>query len=140
MSPQPITDVYPFNKQCALNVDYQGQEYRVCWLGDWRKPPDLSSFPSLDGATASHIPHGSQVNELWSASQVIGYGSDFHIRELSNCTDGFPICKVAINERQRRLIQDEFLLLQYFSTLQLNLPVVRICSKPLQDEQGIFGF
>ncbi|KAH6953737.1 hypothetical protein BKA56DRAFT_240218 [Ilyonectria sp. MPI-CAGE-AT-0026] len=140
MIPQRITDVYPFQKQCALNIDYQGQEHRVCWSGDWRRPPDLSLFPVLDGATSEHIPHGPEVDKLWSVSRAIRHGSDSHIRELNNCADGFPICKVANDERQRLLVQDEFSLLWYFSKLHPNLPVVRISSEPLQDERGIFGF
>ncbi|KAH6881140.1 kinase-like domain-containing protein [Thelonectria olida] len=140
MLPQPITDVYPFDKQCAFNVDYEGQEYRVCWSGDWRRQPNLSSFPRVDGVALSPIPHSSEVDELWTASRVVGHGSDSHLRELNNCTDGFPICKVAINERQKRLLQEEFSLLRHLSTLHLSLPIVRICLEPFQDEQGIFGF
>ncbi|KAI5465151.1 hypothetical protein BGZ63DRAFT_402043 [Mariannaea sp. PMI_226] len=140
MLPQPITDVYPFDKQCAFNVDYDGQEYLVCWSGDWRSQPNLSLFPHIEGAVSSPIPHSSQVNKLWTTSRVVGHGADSHIRELNNCMDSFPICKVAINERQRDLLREEFSLLRHLSTMPLSLPIVRTHPEPLQDKQGIFGF
>lgn len=136
----PITFVYPFYGQCALNVDHHGREYRVCWSGDWRKPPDLSAFPRVDNATSSSIPHSPGVNELWAASRVLKHGADSHIRVLSNCTDDFPICKVAINDRQRRLVQEEVSILRFLSARSPGIPVAQIHPRLLEDDDGIFGF
>ncbi|KEY64863.1 hypothetical protein S7711_10782 [Stachybotrys chartarum IBT 7711] len=140
MTPQRITDVYPFNGHCAINLDYQGEEFRICWTGDWRKPPNLSTFPQVDGATSSKVPHSPEVDDLWTNSQVLGYGADSHIRKLVDCVDGFPICKVAIDDRQRLLLQEEFALFRYLSATGSSLPVVKTWPHPLKDQQGIFGF
>ncbi|KAK5992345.1 hypothetical protein PT974_05749 [Cladobotryum mycophilum] len=140
MSPQTLTDVYPFDGMCAINIDHQSQEYRVCWTGDKRKPPNLSSFPELDGATATRIPHSAAVDGLWTRSKVMSHGYDSHIRELVDCDDEFPICKVAINSRQRRLVEDEFRLLRHLSTLELSIPIAKTSIEALEDDGGIYGF
>lgn len=136
----PITDVFPFDRKCALHVDYHGDEYRVCWTGDWRRRPDLSEFPRVKTATITKIPHSPAVDVLWTSSQVVAHGADVHIRELRNCTDGFPICKVAIDTRQRRLLQYEFRILRFLSTSDLDYPVPKTDPEPLGDDDGIFGF
>lgn len=99
--------MHPHAGQCAINVDYQGFEYRVCWTGGWRKRPDLSIFPRLFDATATEIPHGPGTSRIWLASRVIAHGSDAHIRELLDCNDGFPIIKIATNARQRGLVEED---------------------------------
>lgn len=53
--------------------------------------------------------------------------------------DSFPICKVAVDARQRRLIQGEFDLLRSLS-VENAAPVVSVDPHPLVDEDGIFGF
>jgi hypothetical protein len=137
MAVSPITCTYPFDGRCAMNVDHEGQEYRVCWDGDWRSPPDFSNFPDVDAAV-THIPHSKEVGLVWSKTRVLKYGGDSHIRILHGKKDEYPVCKVAINDRKRRLIQDEFSIL---CNLAANhCPVVRIQTEPLADEQGVFGF
>ena len=133
-----ITFPYPTNKSCTVNIDFKGQEYVLLWAGDWRKLPDLTLFPHVEGASVTLIPHSSRVHELWMRSRVLTYGADSHIRTLDSCIDDFPICKVAIDERQRRLLQEEFLMIRHLSSN--GVPVVRTHQEPLIDEQGIFGF
>jgi hypothetical protein len=60
------------------------------------------------------------------------------IRILDHCVDDIPACKLAINDSQRRLIQDEFSILQRLSVNKA--PVIRTCNELLRDEQGILGF
>lgn len=81
----------------AKNLDFECQEYRVCWQGDWQNPPDLTDFPTVPNATITTIPHSYQADEVWINSTVLRYGSDSHIRLLNSTEDEqFPICKVAI--------------------------------------------
>lgn len=138
MSAQPITTPYPIDKSHAVHIDFNGDEYLLRWDGDWRETPDLTSFPHVDNATVTRIPHSERVKELWATTQVLAYGADSHIRILDSCADEFSVCKVAINDRQRRLLEDEFSILQFFSSK--SIPVVRVHHEPLTDEQGIFGF
>lgn len=138
MPAQPITPPYPIEKSSAVNIDFNGDEYLLRWDGDWRESPDLTSFPHVDNATVTLVPHTERVKELWATSQVLAYGADSHIRILDSCGDEFSVCKVAINDRQRQLLQGEFSILQHLSFK--DLPVVRIHQEPLTDEQGIFGF
>jgi hypothetical protein len=138
MSAQPITFPYPTDKSCTVNVDFKGNEYFLRWDGDWKKLPDLTRFPRVDDASVSLIPHSSDVHKLWATSQLLKYGADSHITALDSCTDGFPICKVAINDRQRCLLREEFAIVQHLSSNKV--PVVRTHREPLVDEQGIFGF
>lgn len=140
MPPTRITNIYPFDGQFAFNVDYQGCEYRICFVGDWRNPPDLSAFPQTEAYTSSHVAHSDAVDKLWKASRVIGHGSDSHIRELRDCSDEFPICKVVINDQQCQFLQDEFRLLCYILTTASNTPVARASLTPLEDEKGISGY
>ncbi|KAH6866164.1 hypothetical protein B0T10DRAFT_502789 [Thelonectria olida] len=142
-SAQRITDVYPFGGKCAINVDFQQKEFRVCWSGNWLEPPDLADFPSsavVSGASIEQIPHSQAVEAVWLASRALKYGADSHIRLLEHCRDNFPICKVAIDERQRQLVSEEFTLLQYLSTQSPTARIVRTLPKPLQDQDGIFGY
>jgi protein kinase-like protein len=135
-----ITDVFPYEGQCAIHVDHQGSEYRVCWKGDWRKCPDFSTFPHLSAATATEIPHGPATRRLWSASRVIGHGSNAHVRQLLVRDDDFPIIKVAINARQRELIAEEFQLLRH---LAISAPSARIPlthPEPLREGSYVVGF
>ncbi|OBT74538.1 hypothetical protein VF21_07535 [Pseudogymnoascus sp. 05NY08] len=138
MPAQPITHAYPINNSPVVNIDFNGEEYLLRWDGDWRKTPDLTSFPIVNNATVTLIPHSERVRELWATSQVLAYGADSHIRILDSYADEFSVCKVAIDDRQRRLLQDEFSILQHLSSK--DIPVVRVHQEPLTDEQGIFGF
>ncbi|OBT87950.1 hypothetical protein VE02_04530 [Pseudogymnoascus sp. 03VT05] len=135
---RPITPAYPIDKSPAVNIDFKGDEYLLRWDGDWRKTPDLTSFPLVNNATVTLIPHSERVKDLWATSQVLEYGADSHIRILDSCADEFSVCKVAIDDRQRRLLKDEFSILQHLSSK--DIPVVRVHQEPLTDEQGIFGF
>ncbi|KAK8121328.1 serine/threonine kinase family protein [Apiospora kogelbergensis] len=137
MEPAPITFVYPFNGQCALNFDYDGKEYRVCWAGDWRRPPDLSRFPHTTNFNVRELPHSEDEKEVWASSKVIAYGADSHVREFLDPCD-FPLCKIAIDHRQRQLLQKEFDILCHLSSC--GAPVVHTCTEPLLDENGMFGF
>ncbi|KAK3327604.1 hypothetical protein B0T19DRAFT_484682 [Cercophora scortea] len=137
-----VTDTYKFGDLYAANIDFQRQEYRVSWRGDWRNFPDLGSFPQVPGATVAFISHSPEVDELWAKSQVLRYGADSHIRlldqEPGSGEEQFPVCKVAANDRQRRFIQDEFEILR---DLGLNAaPTVQVHPEPLVDGKGIFGF
>ncbi|KAH9898987.1 hypothetical protein F4778DRAFT_181093 [Xylariomycetidae sp. FL2044] len=105
---------------------------------DWRRLPDMSAFPSLQDATASLLEFGPEISKVLNASQVLSHGSDSHIRKLAQCSDEFPICKIAIDDRQRRLLQDEFSILQRLSNTPAS--VVSVHPEPLRDENGIFGF
>jgi serine/threonine protein kinase len=138
MLAQPITPPYPIDKSPAVNIDFNGDEYLLRWDGDWRNTPDLASFPLVDNSSVTLIPHSERVKELWATSQVLAYGADSHIRILDSCGDEFSVCKVAINDRQRQLLQEEFSILQLLSPK--DIPVVRIHQEPLTDEEGIFGF
>jgi serine/threonine protein kinase len=84
------------------------------------------------------VTHSDSVHELWATSRLLKFGADSHVRIFNCCTDEFPVCKVAIDDRQRRLLQEEFSILQHLSSE--DIPVVRIHQEPLSDEQGIFGF
>lgn len=137
-----VTDIYKFDHMYAANIDFQRQEYRVSWRGDWRNFPDLGSFPQVPGATVATISHSPEVDELWAKSQVLCYGADSHIRlldqEPARGEEQFPVCKVAANDRQRRFIEDEFEILR---DLGLNAaPTIQVHPEPLVDEKGIFGF
>ena len=137
--PRQITDIYKFQGMYAKNLDFECQEYRVCWQGDWQNPPDLTDFPTVPNATITTIPHSYQADEVWINSTVLRYGSDSHIRLLNSTEDEqFPICKVAIDDHQRRLIKDEYAILCDLGSR--GAPVVRVHSQPLTDESGIFGF
>lgn len=120
-----------------MNIDHEGQEYRVSWSGDWRDSPDLSYFPPVD-ASVTPIPHSREVDELWTKSYVLRCGADSHIRILNNREGAFPIFKCGMNARQRRLIRDEFSILCYLASH--GCPVVRVHPEPLVDDEGIFGF
>lgn len=135
-----ITDVFPHQGQCAIHVDHQGSEYQVCWTGDWRKCPDLSAFPHLSAATVTEIPHGPATRRIWSASRVIGHGSNAHVRQLQVCDDDFPIIKVAINAKQRDLVAEEFRLLRYLATLAPSTRIPRTHPEPLREGDRIIGF
>ncbi|RMJ00527.1 hypothetical protein CDV36_015920 [Fusarium kuroshium] len=140
-SAQPITDVYPFQGICAFNVDFQHKEFRVCWSGNWLEPPSLADFPrSLDGATIEEILHNPDVDRIWSCTRAIGHGANSHIRLFEDSADDFPICKVAINEQQRRMIADEFSLLRCLATRAPKARIVQTLPEPLKDQVGIFGF
>lgn len=56
--PKPIevTDVYNFDDMNAVNVDFQREQYRVCWHGNWQdfNKLDLTSFPEVPRATVTH--------------------------------------------------------------------------------------
>jgi serine/threonine protein kinase len=68
----------------------------------------------------------------------VHYSANSHIRQLHQCSDAFFICKIAIDAPQRRLLQDEFLILRRLSNSPA--PIVRIHLEPLENENGIFGF
>ncbi|KFY25146.1 hypothetical protein V493_04810 [Pseudogymnoascus sp. VKM F-4281 (FW-2241)] len=138
MPPQPITFTYPIEKSSAININFNGFEYLLRWDGDWRKLPDLTSFPLVNNASVTLIPHTERVNELWATSEVLTYGADSHIRILDSCADAFSVCKVAINNRQRRLLREEFSVIRHLSSK--DVPVVCVHEEPLTDEHGIFGF
>jgi serine/threonine protein kinase len=138
MSAQPITFTYPTGTSCTVNIDFEGKEYTVRWDGDWKVLPDLQYFPNVSNATVTLVPHTSSVNEIWATSQVLKFGADAHLRVLHSCTDEFPICKVALDVRQRRLLQEEFSILRQLSSQ--DVPVVRTHYQALVDEEGIFGF
>ncbi|KAH6952365.1 hypothetical protein BKA56DRAFT_242864 [Ilyonectria sp. MPI-CAGE-AT-0026] len=140
MLPQPITDPYNYGNQFARNFDYLGQEFRVCWSGDWRKPPNLADFPHVENATVTPISHTPNVDALWRTSHAIAHGSNAHLRLLKDCTDNFPICKIASNDQQKSLIYDEFCILQKLLRSYPEAPVVQICQEPLEDDDGIFGY
>lgn len=135
MPAQPITLPSPIDKSLAINIDFNGDEYLVRWDG---KTPDLTSFPLVDNASVALISHTKRVKELWATSQVLAYGADSHIRTLDSCGDEFSVCKVAINDRQRQLLREEFSILRDLSSK--DIPVVRVHQEPLVDEHGIFGF
>jgi serine/threonine protein kinase len=140
--PAQVTDIYKFGDMYAINIDFQRQEYRVSWHGDWRDPPDLGSFPEVPGATVTSIPHSPEVDELWAKSQVLCYGADSHIRLLDQGSDSsdeqFPVCKVAANDRQRQFISDEFEILRDLGSEAA--PAVQVHPEPFLDGKGIFGF
>lgn len=134
-----ITDTYKFGEEWAINVDFNLEEYRLCWLGSWRDVPDFIDFPNIHGdTTITRIPHSDEVHELWAKSRAKCYGADSHIRVLDSQRDAFPICKVATNTQQRETIRHEFNLLR--GLLANNAPVVSVHPDPLVDEHGIFGF
>ncbi len=91
-----------------------------------------------DHVSVIPIPHSQCVHELWTSSRVLKYGADAHVRVLNSCSDEYPICKVAINDYQRRLLREEFLIIRSFSSN--GVPVVHTHHEPLSDEQGVFGF
>ena len=135
---RPVTFAYQFENMYAMNIDYVRQEYRICWSGDWRKPPDLGRFPQVD-CSITAIRHSREVEEVWAESHVLKCGVDAHIRILNNKEENvFPACKIAIDDRQRRLIKDEFSILCYLASC--GSPVVSVHPEPLVDAQGIFGF
>lgn len=146
--PAQVVDVYKHGDMWAENYDFQHQEYRVCWHGHWRDSPDLTAFPQVPNATVTLIAHSPEVDKLWAKSQVIRYGGDSHVRLLDRepSKDGedegeedeFPVCKVAVNDHQRRFIVDEFDILRELGST--DAPVVRVHPEPLIDEEGIFGF
>lgn len=141
IAPRLITDVFPHDGKCAVHLDHQGQEYRLCWSGDWRKLPDLSTFPEVVDATVSRIPHGPAMTRLWSTSRVITHGFDAHIRELvDTCEDDFPICKVAIDARQQSSISEEFRMLRLLATSAPNFPIPRTHQSPLREGTDFIGF
>jgi serine/threonine protein kinase len=138
MSAQPITFPYPKDNHCTVNIDFDGNEYLLQWDGDWRELPDLTLFPLVTNATVTPVFHSSGVSDIWTRSQVLNFGADAHLRVLDSCTDEFPICKIALDGRQRLLLQDEFSILRDLSSH--NIPVVRTHQQPLIDENGVFGF
>lgn len=137
-----MTDIYKSGEMYAVNIDFQRQEYRVSWQGDWRNFPDLGAFPQVPGATVTPITHSPEVDELWAKSHVLCYGADSHIRLLDEGRAGgeepFPVCKVAGNDCQRRFIMDEFEILCDLGPK--GAPTVRVHPQPLVDGKGIFGF
>ncbi|KAI9809843.1 MAG: hypothetical protein M1825_000276 [Sarcosagium campestre] len=137
MDIQAITCTYHIGGSPAMNIDVNGKEYLVQWSKSI-KSPDLSRFPQVEDAIITAIPHSAGVQKLWSESKVLKYGGDGHIRVLESCKDDFPICKVAIDERQRYLLRGEFSMVQNLASK--DLPIVRIHADPLVDEEGIFGF
>ena len=121
-----------------MNIDNDKKEYRISWSGDWRQPPDLRSFPQVE-ASVTPILHSQEVEGLWAKSYVLKYGADSHIRILENDDGGaFPVIKCGTDNRQRRLIRDEFSILLYLASH--DCPVVRVHPEPLTDDAGIFGF
>lgn len=138
MPAQPITFTYPKDNFCTINIDFEGHEYLLQWTGVWQQPPSLAHFPTVFDATVTPVPHSTSVDEIWSNSKLLKFGADAHIRLLNACTDEYYICKIAIDVRQRRLLQDEFHILRHLATH--NAPVVRTHPQPLVDECGIFGF
>lgn len=140
--PAQVTDIYKFGDMYAANIDFGRQEYRVSWQGDWRNFPELTSFPKVPGATVTSIPHSPEVDELWAKSRVLCYGADSHIRILDQGSasgeEQFPVCKVAVNDNQRRFIVDEFKILRDLGSK--SAPTVRVHPEPLVDGKGIFGF
>lgn len=104
--------------------------------------PGLGSFPEVLGANVTHIPHSPEVDELWAKSRVLRYGADFHIRLLEQGSPGaeeqFPVGKLAVNDRQRQFIRDEFEILRELSSG--GTPVVRVHPEPFADDKGVFGF
>jgi hypothetical protein len=148
-----VSDIYKFNDTFAINIDFQRQEYRVCWRGSWRDVPDLTSFSPTPGSTVTHIPHSPEVAEVWARSHAVRYGADSHIRLLDQHHNGyegppiardgvddekFPVCKLAGDDRQRRFIVDEFEILRDLGAK--GAPVVRVHPEPLVDGEGMFGF
>ncbi|KAF2743225.1 kinase-like protein [Sporormia fimetaria CBS 119925] len=146
MSPTPIRWVYPFEigpakYTPAMNIEFEGQEYRIRYSGDWQNIPDLSRIPQVDShVTVTHIPHSQEIDEIWAKSTAVewGGGADSYIRILKNKGDQFPILKLGLDDRQRRLIQDEFSILRYLASQ--GCPVVRVRPEPLVDDKGIFGY
>jgi len=125
--------------RCVSNIDFKGNEYLLRLEGDWKKLPDLTQFPLVeDHVSVIPIPHSQCVHELWTSSQVLKYGADAHIRVLNSCSDEFHICKVAINDCQKRILREEFSIIRSLSSN--GVPVVGTHHEPLSDEQGIFGF
>ncbi|PVH74055.1 hypothetical protein DL98DRAFT_468493 [Cadophora sp. DSE1049] len=138
MSARQITFTYPRDNRCTVNLDFDRREYRLQWDGDWRQLPDLTQFPSIPNGTVNAIAHSPKVDEIWAVSEVLNFGADAHLRELRPGKDEFPVCKVAIDARQRRLLSNEFSILRMLSAH--DVPVVRTHSEPLVDEEGIFGY
>ncbi|KAJ4306279.1 hypothetical protein N0V88_001078 [Collariella sp. IMI 366227] len=178
--PALLSKKYEFDGRWAVNVDYYGQEYRVCWQpSHWRflmhlvveghtvRPragrhsdhhdlPNLAAFPKVPKATVTHVPHSPEVDAIWARSKVISHGTDGHIRQLIPLTpedvdegqpfklpvvndiEEYPLVKIAFDDRQRRIIKNEFEILRELNSK--GAPVVRVHPEPLVDADGIFGF
>src|SRR5690554_2232666 len=89
-----ITQSYEVDEGWAVNIDFNREEYCVCWAGHWEDMPDLTDFPSLQAqpttatttstttVSVPRIPHSDQVHAVWAKSKPICYGADSHIRLL----------------------------------------------------------
>lgn len=120
----------------AVSVEYLDKEYILPWT-DILRSPDLENFGSLENTVC--IEHSPQMEHLWKTSSFINYGVYAQVRQLNTCDDGFPMIKMASQHvNAREYIQTEFQLLRMISTK--DLPIVKVYSEPLTDEQGIFGF
>src|SRR5271167_3606434 len=108
MTARIISFPYPVDNSCVVHVDFRREEYLLQWVGDWRNPPSLQNFPWVRNASVTPIPHSTRVQTWWTRSQPLNFGADSQIRILDYCVDDFPVCKLAIKDSQRRLIQDEF--------------------------------
>jgi hypothetical protein len=106
MPGQPITPPYSKDGTWTVHIDFEGNEYLLQWDGDWGQLQDLAQFPLVPNATVTPVMHSSSISDIWATSEVLNFGEDAHVRVLRSCTDGFPICKVAVNDHQRRLIRD----------------------------------
>ena len=118
-------------------VDYDRHKFEVYFKEiDDMTWPDISVFPQMPHSRAYQSPY---ERLLWTRSTPIALGAYSHVRLLENCSGRFPVLKMANDDMlSRELIRKEYW--NYMRFRGMDLPVADVCSRPLKDERGIFGF
>ena len=142
MCPETISLPYSTDGKITVDLEYDSKQYRILWTGRSDCPPDLSRFPIVDSSvTVVPVAHSPEVESVWKQSQLTIYASDAMIRKLNDPTlNSCTICKVAVNDRQRRFIAHEFKILSDLASKDATLRIPKIDPKPLADKDGVFGY
>ena len=119
-------------------IEYRNKPHSLTWSGS-AKQPDITNFPEGLDWEHKQLDLGWEISKIWSDSMLVGYGADASLR--CSHSGPYPIIKLAHEgEEFRSRIQHEFEIIQDMHKTTWRLPIPKVDSHPLLDNQRIFGY
>ncbi|KAI5272043.1 hypothetical protein E4T47_04640 [Aureobasidium subglaciale] len=119
-------------------VDYLNKPHSITWNGSLQYP-DVTLLPAGPDYDLREIDLGTVMNNIWSNSTLVDFGSDAVIR----CSHAhpYPMVKIAHTGREgRSRIEHEFQMIQDMRNTNRMLPIPKTSDRPLFDDQGVCGY
>lgn len=112
-----------------------GQPHEARWTGDWAVF-DFSDTSDIPDFQTHSLQLSAEILDIWSKTRSLAFGTHACIRVDDN--HEYPVLKIAHPSDQcRRLIDREYHLMRDLSATGV---IAKVATKPLTDENGIFGF